>query len=979
MYRMGIDVGSTTVKVVIFDEENNLIFKDYRRHKAKVRETLIEVLETLEEKYSGKTFKVALTGSAGMGIAEAAGFAFSQEVFATATAVERLLPQTDVVIELGGEDAKIIFMGQNMEQRMNGTCAGGTGAFIDQIASLMNIDTDEMNELAKEYTQLYPIASRCGVFAKTDIQPLLNQGAKKEDIAASVYQAIVNQTIGGLAQGRKIKGNVAFLGGPLTFMPQLVRRFKETLNLTDEEAIRPDDSQFFIAIGCAFEAEENAMEQFFDSILEKVRGSNDSTGATNRLEPLFKNEDDLKSFQLRHNSATLVEEDINSYSGNAYLGIDAGSTTTKIILISEDGKVLHNFYASNKGNPVISIKNELTKIREICGEKINIVSSCATGYGEELIKTAFGVDFGEVETIAHYKAAKYFNPEVDFIIDIGGQDMKSFSIKNGLIDSIMLNEACSSGCGSFIQTFASSMGWEIKEFALEGLKAKSPVDLGTKCTVFMNSMVKQAQKENASVADIAAGLAISVVKNALYKVIRISDPRELGKNIVVQGGTFFNDGVLKAFEDELGFEITRPTIAGSMGAFGCAIIAKERSVGKSTILSLDELLSFNHEAIPTNCRLCTNNCAMTVNKFSNGLTLVSGNKCERGAGVKLTNTEIPNLMKWKHDKLRSYESKPGSRGKIGIPFVLNMYEIYPFWHTFLTEVGFDVVPSDVSTDAIYRLGQSTIPSDTACYPAKLTHGHIINLINKGVKNIFYPILPYNWKNVDHADNSYACPVVAYYPELLEANVDELADNGVNLVKPYFGIHRKNDFKKVLVNYAVENLNISKKEASQVYDKSMIAFESYQSEVFKAGQSAIEYAKDNDKKIVIVAGRPYHIDPEIHHGLDKMITSLGLVLITEDAVAPLASAGRVNVLNQWTYHSRLYDAAKWVTTQEDTELVQLVSFGCGLDAVTTDEVKEILQRDNKFYTQLKIDEISNLGAVKIRMRSLIAAMDEKGGK
>lgn len=976
MYKMGIDVGSTTVKVVVMDDKNNILFKDYRRHKARVRETLIDVLGEIQPKFTGSQMKVSLTGSAGMGIAQAAGFAFSQEVFATTTAVKKLLPTTDVVVELGGEDAKLIFLGNSIEQRMNGSCAGGTGAFIDQIASLMNVQTEEMNGLAANHTKIYPIASRCGVFAKTDVQPLLNQGARKEDIAASVYQAIVNQTIGGLAQGRKIKGNVAFLGGPLTFMPELRKRFQVTLELTDAQMFTPEDSQFFIAFGCAFEAESTSKVLNFDDILTTIKSTNDASGATNRLDPLFKNEQDLEAFRSRHASATVEEADINTYTGDAYLGVDAGSTTTKIILLSEDNKILFNFYASNKGNPVDSIREQLINLRKLCGNRINIKSACATGYGEELIQKAFGVDNGQVETIAHYKAAAFFKPNVDFIIDIGGQDMKSFKVKNGLIDSITLNEACSSGCGSFIQSFATSMGWEIKDFAIEGLKATAPVDLGTKCTVFMNSMVKQAQKENASVADIASGLAISVVKNALYKVIRISDPKDLGENIVVQGGTFFNDGVLRAFENELGFEVIRPVIAGSMGAFGCALIAKDKAKDGSKLLTLEQLENFVHKTSTGNCRLCGNNCTLTINEFSNGSRLVSGNKCEKGAGIRIEGEKAPNMIEYKYNKLRSYVGKPGPLGKIGLPFALNIYELLPFWHTYLTELGFEVVHSAHSSQMLYQKGQDTIPSDTVCYPAKLVHGHIVDLVEKGLDKIFYPVMPYNLKNENHADNSYNCPVVAYYPELVQANMDILKERNVQLMNPYFGIHRIKDFKGKLNEYFMANFGVSAKLSDKAYDIAMLEFEKHLKDIVIHGQMAIQYAKTHGLKTVIVSGRPYHVDPEVHHGLDKMIQSLNLVLVTEDAVAPLGNAGRVSVLNQWTYHTRLYDAAQWVTTQKDTELVQLVSFSCGIDAITTDEVKKILETKGKFYTQLKIDEISNLGAVKIRMRSLIAAMDEK---
>ncbi|HHV50630.1 MAG TPA: 2-hydroxyglutaryl-CoA dehydratase [Clostridiales bacterium] len=969
--RIGIDIGSTTVKVVLIDNNDNIIFRSYERHMSKVREKAAEMLEQLRDKLSGEQVQVAVTGSAGLGVSKAAGLEFVQEVFATAGAVERFYPRTDVVIELGGEDAKIIFLTGGLEERMNGSCAGGTGAFIDQMATLLNVTPDELNLLSEKSEKLYSIASRCGVFAKTDIQPLLNQGARKEDIAASIFQAVVNQTISGLAQGREIKGNVLFLGGPLHFLSGLRKRFVETLKLGTEEAIFPDNADVFVAIGAALYAgNTNPLE--FDEVMQRIRSASEQKNLTQTLPPLFKSREEYEQFVERHNRHKPPFVDADNYTGDAYLGIDAGSTTTKLVLITPEGGLLYTFYDSNGGNPVGVVLEQLKEIYRRFGGRVTIKGSAATGYGEDLIKNAFNIDLGLVETVAHYKAAAHFNPDVDFIIDIGGQDMKCFKIRNGVIDSILLNEACSSGCGSFIETFAKALGYTIADFAKLGLFAEKPVDLGSRCTVFMNSSVKQAQKEGAGVDDISAGLSISIVKNAIYKVIRASSPSELGRNIVVQGGTFLNDAVLRSFELELGIEVTRPTIAGIMGAYGAALAAKALKKEKSSLLTMEELDKFQHTAKSAKCGLCGNNCQLTVNTFSGGRRYISGNRCERPLG-KGEHTGLPNLMKWKYEYLRSLQGGDNLRGRIGIPMVLNMFENLPFWYTFFTKLGFEVVLSPESSRALYAYGQHTIPSDTVCYPAKLVHGHILKLIDMGVDAIFYPCLPYNF-NEKKGDNHYNCPVVAYYPELINANVNELKK--VRYLIPYFGLHRPRDFAKKAAAYFNENFGIPAGEVKAAARAAFNAYNAYLRMLREKGDQIIQNSRKNGNKIIVLAGRPYHCDPEINHGIDSLITSFGLSVITEDAIAYKQPKFNVKVLNQWTYHSRLYSAAEYIKSQPDMELVQLVSFGCGIDAITTDEVRSILESGNKIYTQLKIDEINNLGAVRIRIRSLLAAVEAR---
>ena len=977
---IGIDVGSTTAKIVVTDN-GKILHEKYERHFSQVREKILELFENAYPFIGSRPFHCALSGSAGLGIANAAGIPFVQEVFATAETVKLFEPDTDVVIELGGEDAKIIFFAGGLDERMNGSCAGGTGAFIDQMASLLNVTPDELDALSLKSERIYPIASRCGVFAKTDIQPLLNQGARKEDIAASIYQAVVNQTIAGLAQGRKITGKVMFLGGPLSFCMGLRRRFTETLKLDDKHAVFPDYARFSVSYGAALYASHQKTAYTFDEFCKLLKATH-STGKVSTEPPLFADNDELDAFLARHTRADVKRTDIASYTGKAYLGIDCGSTTTKLTLTDENDRLLYSYYDSNKGNPVEIVREQLTKIYELCGKRIQIASSAVTGYGEELIKHAFGVDIGIVETLAHLKAAKFFNPKVDFILDIGGQDIKCFKVRNGAIDSIMLNEACSSGCGSFIETFAKSMGYDVAEFSKLGLLAKHPVSLGTRCTVFMNSSVKQAQKDGAGVCDISAGLSLSVVRNAIYKVIRASSAAELGENIVVQGGTFLNNAVLRSFEREIGHNVIRPEISGLMGAFGASLYAKalEKKEG-STLISPEALKSFTHKTTNAVCHGCTNNCRLTVNIFPGGVKYISGNKCEKGAGLDEKADETPNLHEFKRTLIEKIaaDTSPApekkNRGTLGLPLALGMYELLPLWHGIFKELGFTVKVSPLSGRDTYFKGQQSIPSDTACYPAKLMHGHVETLIEEGVDAIFYPCISYNVdENV--SDNHYNCPVVAYYSELLHGNVEDLSK--VRFLYPYLNITDRAELVKELHRYLNSfGYDVKKHEVKAAVAHGFAAYEAYMSAVRAEGERAVTYARDHGKRILILAGRPYHTDPEIGHGIDKLCRSLGFAVVSEDSVWHMAKKRpKVGVLNQWTYHSRLYNAAEFAVENNDAELVQLVSFGCGLDAITTDEVKDILERDGKLYTQIKIDEITNLGAVKIRLRSLIGAIEER---
>ncbi|MBE6547614.1 MAG: 2-hydroxyglutaryl-CoA dehydratase [Ruminococcaceae bacterium] len=974
---IGIDIGSTTAKIVVV-KNNELVYDCYERHFSQVRPKTLELIQRIKDIVGEDDVKVAISGSAGLGMARCADIPFVQEVFATGETVKKFQPDTSVVIELGGEDAKVIFFKGGMDERMNGTCAGGTGAFIDQMATLLDMSVNEMDEISLNATKLYPIASRCGVFAKTDIQPLLNQGAAKSNIAASIYVAVANQTISGLAQGRKIEGKVMFLGGPLYYCQGLRKAFKDALKLDDEHAIFPEYGRLSVAIGAALYASKQAISFKIEQIEGKIEKSTQEKIQTAHGEPLFENESEYEQFVLRHAKAKVESVYPKDYKDTyAYLGIDCGSTTTKLVLMGENGEILYSFYDSNRGNPVQIVKEQLMELYRVCGDNIIIRSSAVTGYGEELIQHAFHIDHGLVETMAHFTAAHHFNPRVDFILDIGGQDIKCFKVKNNAIDSIMLNEACSSGCGSFIETFAKSMGYGIEEFSKLGLFAKAPVDLGSRCTVFMNSSVKQAQKDGASVGDISAGLSTSVVKNAIYKVIRATSVDDLGKEIVVQGGTFYNDAVLRAFENELGRNVIRPSIAGLMGAYGAALYAKSMRKDSSTILTLDQLSEFTHTSKAATCRGCGNNCQLTINIFGGNERYISGNKCERGGKLNEDASEIeviPNLHRYKRERFEEFfkNSNEGTRGTVGIPMALGMYELAPLWYTLFSELGYKVVFSGFSSRQIYTKGQYSIPSDTACYPAKIMHGHIETLIEKKVDMIFYPCLTYNI-NENISDNHYNCPVVAYYSELLSGNMESL--RGIDFVYPYLNVNDQKELTKELYQiFRNRDGGFTKAQIKNAVEAAFCAYDKWMSDIKAEGERAIKWARENGRRIMILAGRPYHVDPEIGHGIDKLAVKLGFVVVSEDSVYHLAQAPELAVLNQWTYHARLYAAANYAAHNDDVELVQLVSFGCGIDAITTDEVRAILEKSSKLYTQIKIDEITNLGAVNIRLRSLLGALD-----
>lgn len=972
-YKVGIDVGSTTLKVVILDDENTILYKSYERHKSCVREMLVKKINELKSILNEKTFKISITGSAGLGISQDMEIPFVQEVYASALATKKYYPQTDVVIELGGEDAKIIFLNGALEERMNSTCAGGTGAFIDQMASLLNVDLKEMDELSLQHSKLYPIASRCGVFAKSDIQPLINQGAKKSDLSASIFQAVVDQCITGLAQGRTIEGTVLFLGGPLYFLKGLQERFKETLQLEEDHAIFPSLSPYFIALGSAMYADTQKEVISYDTLLSLCEELLHKESKIEGLQPLFKNEQDYIEFQNRHHTNDVFYTDISTYRGNAWLGIDAGSTTTKLVLIDEENHILYESYANNLGNPIDVIKQELKNIYHKIEDRIQIVHSAVTGYGEALMMDAFQLDLGVVETMAHYRAAKYFNPNVDFIIDIGGQDMKCFRVKNHRIDDILLNEACSSGCGSFLENFANLMGYSVKEFARLATYAKHPVDLGTRCTVFMNSSVKQAQKNGASIEDIAAGLCMSVVKNALYKVIRAKNKDDIGKEIVVQGGTFLNDSVLRSFELEIDRNVIRPSIAHLMGAYGAALMAKDTNKTSSTIMNLQELENFTHEAKSINCGLCKNHCNLTVNTFSNNRKHIAGNKCERPTIGRIKKENLPNLYDYKYNYLRNLKSEKGKLGKIGIPLVLNMYEFLPFWHAFFTKLGFEVIVSKPLSKSMYAKSQQTIASDTICYPAKVVHGHIQSFIDDGIQTIFYPCMSYN---IDEhmSDNHFNCPVVAYYPEVIQANMKL---DHIRFLSPYVYMNDNKVLLKEMTKCLHEHgYKCSNKEVRNAIQYATSAYHEFKTSILKEGKNAMEFAEKNNKKIIVLAGRPYHVDPMIHHGIHHLLNNLGFVVLSEDSIPKQVEMPSIHVLNQWSFHARLYQAAQFVSKHPNMELIQLVSFGCGIDAITSDEVKTILKNNQKIYTQIKIDEVDNLGAIYIRCRSLQAAMEER---
>ena len=975
-YNLGIDIGSTTVKIAILDEEQNLLFSDYERHYANIQETLAHLLKKASGQIGEHIVHPVITGSGGLTLAKHLEIPFVQEVIAVSTSLKALAPQTDVAIELGGEDAKIIyFEGGNVEQRMNGICAGGTGSFIDQMASLLQCDATGLNEYAKNYRAIYPIAARCGVFAKTDIQPLINDGATKEDLAASIFQAVVNQTISGLACGKPIRGHVAFLGGPLHFLSELKAAFVRTLKLDEEHTIAPKNSHLFAAMGSAMNADEKVTVSLA-ALQKRMEEKITLDFEVARMEPLFASQEDYDKFLERQSVNNVATADLATYEGNCYLGIDAGSTTTKAALVGEDGALLYSFYSNNNGNPLATSIRAIQEIYEQLPDSAHIAYSCSTGYGEALIKAALLLDEGEVETISHYYAAAFFDPEVDCILDIGGQDMKCIKIKNGTVDSVQLNEACSSGCGSFIENFAQSLNYSVQDFAHEALFAKHPIDLGTRCTVFMNSKVKQAQKEGASVADISAGLAYSVIKNALYKVIKVSDATELGRHIVVQGGTFYNDAVLRSFERIADCEAIRPDIAGIMGAFGAALIARERySADKeTTMLPIEKINTLKYSTTMANCKGCTNNCRLTINKFSGGRQYISGNRCERGIGKEKNKDHIPNLFDYKYKKIFSYTPLPEDeavRGKVGIPRVLNMFENYPFWFTFFTKLKYQVVLSPTSTRKIYELGIESIPSESECYPAKLAHGHVTWLLKHGVKFIFYPCIPYERNEFPDAVNHYNCPIVTSYAENIKNNIDELDDPSIVFRNPFLALTSETTIADGLVK---EFSTIPEQEVRAAVHAAWQELARARKDIQKKGEETLRYMKETGRRGIVLAGRPYHIDPEIHHGIPDMINSYGLCVLTEDSVSHLAPLERpLRVNDQWMYHTRLYAAANFVKTQDNLDLIQLNSFGCGLDAVTTDQVYEILTNSGKIYTCLKIDEVNNLGAARIRVRSLLAAI------
>ena len=980
-YYMGIDVGSTTIKIYITDQDDNCIYSKYERHYSDIQATIKTLINDVKEQFGNLEVTAVMTGSGGLSLSSCLDVKFVQEVIACTKTIETYIPECDVAIELGGEDAKITYFQGSLEQRMNGTCAGGTGAFIDQMASLLQTDAGGLNELAKNYQMIYPIASRCGVFAKTDVQPLINEGANKEDIAISIFQAVVNQTISGLACGKPIRGKVAFLGGPLYFLDQLRQRFIETLNLQDDEIIFPDNSQLFVAMGATLLAKEEEKPTTIEALIEKLDNIDETMLASeDTLDPLFADENDRNGFRHRHYINKVRKNDIKGYVGNVYLGLDVGSTTTKAVLIDDNDSLLYSFYDSNEGNPLDVVVKIVKDIYDFIPPNVKLVRSGVTGYGEALIKAALKVDMSEVETMAHYKAATYFKEDVSFILDIGGQDMKAIKIKDGIIQDILLNEACSSGCGSFIETFAKSLGYEVSDFAKLALESKAPIDLGSRCTVFMNSKVKQAQKEGAKVEDISAGLSYSVIKNALYKVIKLRSKEELGDSILVQGGTFYNEAVLRAFEKEAGVNAIRPDIAGLMGAFGIARLARESYQGEpTTLLTKDELENFTCQSEIRYCEKCTNHCMLTVSTFNDNSEYISGNRCERGANIPVSSKKLPNLFDYKYRRVFNYRSlteDQAVRGTVGIPRVLNMYENYPFWHTFFTKLGFRVILSPRSSKAIYEKGIESIPSESVCYPAKLAHGHIEALIEKGIKYIFYPSLAYERKEFDNANNHYNCPVVTSYPEVIRNNVDNLENRSIIYRNPFMDLSNR----KTLFNNLKDELrafNVNDKELLSAINDAYDELAKCRQDIQDQGEMVLQYLKDNKMTGIVLSGRPYHVDPEINHGLADLITAEGMAVLSEDSVCHLdKDLDQLRVVDQWTYHSRLYRAASFVATQPNLELIQLTSFGCGLDAVTSDQVADILKARHKIYTLIKIDEGSNLGAIRIRIRSLKATIEKQ---
>ncbi len=982
LHRLGIDIGSTTVKIAILNQENEIVFADYERHFANIRETLSDLLSKAQDALGNIYLSPIITGSGGLTLAKHLEIPFVQEVIAVSTALQDYAPQTDVAIELGGEDAKIIyFEGGNVDQRMNGICAGGTGSFIDQMASLLQTDATGLNTYAKNYKALYPIAARCGVFAKSDIQPLINEGASKEDLSASIFQAVVNQTISGLACGKPIRGHVAFLGGPLHFLSELKESFIRTLKLDEEHIISPEHSHLFAAIGSALSYEQETA-LYLKDILKKLSSDIKMEFEVERMEPLFADQEDYQRFRKRHGRHHVMTSELSTYQGNCFLGIDAGSTTTKVALVGEDGSLLYSFYSSNNGNPLATATLALKEIYSLLPGRVHIVHSCSTGYGEALLKSAFMLDEGEVETVAHYYAAAFFNPEVDCILDIGGQDMKCIKIKNQTVDSVQLNEACSSGCGSFIETFAKSLNYSVEDFAQAALFAENPIDLGTRCTVFMNSKVKQAQKEGAEVADISAGLAYSVIKNALFKVIKVSDAKDLGKHIVVQGGTFYNDAVLRSFEKISGCEAVRPDIAGIMGAFGAALIARERYEDHpdTSMLSIEEIENLKVETKLSRCQGCTNHCLLTINRFSGNRSFITGNRCEKGLGKEKTKEEIPNLFAYKNKRIFDYDPLPeeeAQRGTVGIPRVLNMYENYPFWAAFFRSLKFRTLLSPPSTRNIYELGIESIPSESECYPAKLAHGHVAWLIQRQADFIFYPCVPYERNEFPDSNNHYNCPIVTSYAENIKNNVDEITSGKVRFLNPFLSFASQEQLSRQLQKIFAEEFSIPAGEVDSAVKNGWEELSHMREDIRRKGEETLNYMETAGRRGIVLAGRPYHIDPEINHGIPELINSYGIAVLTEDSVSHLLEVERpLMVMDQWMYHSRLYAAANYVKTRNDLDLIQLNSFGCGLDAVTTDQVNDILSKSGKIYTCLKIDEVNNLGAARIRIRSLLSALRVK---
>ena len=983
-HALGIDIGSTTVKVTVINESHDILFSDYKRHFANIKGTLQTLLSEAREKLGNLTIHPTVTGSGGMAISEYLHIPFCQEVVCVANALQDYEPKTDVAIELGGEDAKIIYFNNGIEQRMNGVCAGGTGSFIDQMASLLQTDATGLNEYARDYDTLYPIAARCGVFAKSDIQPLINEGATKENLAASIFQAVVNQTISGLACGKPIKGYVAFLGGPLHFMPELKNAFIRTLNLDEEHIIDPPYSHLFAAKGAALNAKEECSFTL-DDLLKEFESDIQLAVEVERMEPLFKDEKEYDEFIEEHNQFKVKKADLATYSGKCYLGIDAGSTTTKLALVGEDGSLLYRFYDNNNGSPLNTTICAMKELKELLPPAAKISGSCSTGYGEALIKAALQLDHGEVETMAHYYAAAFFEPDVDCILDIGGQDMKCIKIRNHAVDNVLLNEACSSGCGSFIETFAKSLNYSVADFAKVALFAPSPIDLGSRCTVFMNSKVKQAQKEGASVGDISAGLAYSVIRNALLKVIKLTDPKQLGKKIVVQGGTFYNDAVLRSFERISGCHAVRPDIAGIMGAFGAALIAREREeeTGDTQMLSIDEIINLEYSTSMSRCQGCNNHCILTINKFNNDRQFISGNRCERGLGLEKNHEHVPNLYEYKYKRIFGYKAlKPdeAKRGAIGIPRVLNMYENYPFWYTFFTNLSFRVLLSPKSSRKIYELGIESIPSESECYPAKIAHGHVMWLLKKGINTIFYPCVPYEENQMEGANNHYNCPIVTSYAENIKNNMEELRDPDVLFMNPFLALDNADALKVRLYDELSKHFDVTKEEIDHAVDEAYKEAAQVRKDVQAKGEETLAYLAETGKMGIVLCGRPYHIDPEINHGIPELINSFGIAVLSEDSICHLGHVERpLIVSDQWMYHSRLYAAANYAKKNKQLEVIQLNSFGCGLDAVTTDQVNDIMTNSGRIYTVLKIDEVNNLGAARIRIRSLIAAVKIRNRK